>query len=181
MREISLHLTDILENSVRAKATQIDITIEESQTDDNLSILVEDNGIGMEKEMLEIVRDPFVTTRGSRKVGLGISLLESACQRCDGGLDITSEKGKGTSVKAWMRLNHIDRMPLGRIEDTIGSLLLYEGIEVVYTHKTDTGIFELDTREVRKVAGDDLGQVAINNWIREYIKENLEEINTLFW
>lgn len=176
MREISLHIMDIIQNSVSAKAMLINLDIIEDTREDRFEAVIKDNGIGMSKEMLENVKDPFVTSRKTRRVGLGLSLFEAACKRCEGYLKINSEEGKGTTVTAFMKLSHIDRMPLGKIQDTIVSTLVIPGIDIVYSHKVDDRYFNFDSREVKKLTGSNLNQPEILIWIRECIMKNIEEI-----
>jgi hypothetical protein len=176
MREISLHLMDIIQNSIEAKASLITMLINESTKEDLFEVIIEDNGIGMNEEMLKYVTDPFVTSRKTRRVGLGLSLFEAACIRCKGYLKVLSEEGRGTEVKAVMRRNHIDRAPLGRIEDTILSTLLTPKIDIIYIHSIDDRCFNFDSREIKKAAGDKFNKPEILMWVREYIKENIEQI-----
>lgn len=176
MREISLHLMDIIQNSINAKATLINLDISEDTRENRFEAVIKDNGIGINKEMLKTVKDPFVTSRKTRRVGLGLSLFEAACRRCDGYLTINSEEGKGTTVTAFMKLNHIDRMPLGKIEDTIVSTLIIPGVDIVYIHKVNDKYFDFDSREIRKLAGSNLNQPEILVWVREYIMENIKEL-----
>lgn len=177
MREISLHLIDIIQNSVAAKATLIIIELEIDTVKDYLKITITDNGCGMDSKTLKKVKDPFVTSRKTRKVGLGLSLFEAACIRCDGYLDVYSREGDGTTVIAYMKYNHIDRMPLGNISDTIASSLLNGNVDIVFKFRFNDKSFEFDSREIKKIAGDDLSDPEIINWIREYITENIENIH----
>jgi anti-sigma regulatory factor (Ser/Thr protein kinase) len=177
MRELSLHLIDIIQNSVVAGATMIEIELEANTVEDSLKITIKDNGCGMDEETLKRVKDPFVTSRKTRRVGLGLSLFEAACQRCDGYLDISSQQGIGTTVTAFMKFNHIDRSPVGNIVDTIVSSLLNENTDIVYRHKFNGESFEFDSREIKKIVGDDLSDPEILFWIKEYIAENIENID----
>lgn len=176
MREISLHIMDIIENSINAKATLISLEVIEDIKNDLLKIIIKDNGIGIKKENIEKVKDPFVTSRTTRKIGLGIPLFEAACLRCDGSLNIYSNEGEGTEVQATMKYSHIDRAPLGRLEDTIISILLHPNIDIVYKHKVDDKIFCFDSREIKNVVGEDLTIPDILQWIKQYIKEGIHEI-----
>lgn len=176
MRELSLHIMDIIENSISAKATLICLEIIEDKNSDILKIIIKDNGCGIDEEDIERVKDPFVTSRKTRKVGLGIPLFEAACLRCDGKLNIKSSKGKGTEIEAVMRYSHIDRAPLGRIEDTIVSILLYPQLDIEYRHVVNDKEFIFDSREIKKVTGEDLTLPNILQWIKQYIKEGIEEI-----
>jgi len=177
MRELSLHLIDIIQNSVVAGATLIEIELDANTIENYLKITIKDNGCGMDVETLKKVKDPFVTSRKTRKVGLGLSLFEAACQRCGGYLDISSEKGNGTIVTAFMKFNHIDRNPVGNIVDTLVSSLLNENTDIVYRHIFNGESFEFDSREIKKIVGDDLSDPEILNWTKEYIAENIENID----
>src|SRR5699024_6023925 len=113
-----------IQNSIAAKASLITINIVEDLTTDVFSIEVIDNGQGMDKELAERIKDPFITGRKTRKVGLGVPLLYIACTRCQGNLEIQSDKGKGTKVIAWFKHSHIDRAPLGNMIDTIIAIVI---------------------------------------------------------
>lgn len=174
MREISLHLMDIIQNSINAGASLIIINMDISSLDNRLVLSVEDNGYGIEPKMIEKIKDPFVTSRKTRKVGLGISLFESACIRCGGNLTIESLKNIGTKVTAVMEYNHIDRAPIGRIEDTIVSFIMVSGMEIVYKHRFNSNEFIFDSRRIKEIVGDDIMNADIINWIKEYIAEGIE-------
>ncbi len=178
MKELSLHILDIVKNSVKAGATLIGVTITESVQANELSIVISDNGCGMSKDFLARVRDPFTTTRTTRKVGMGIPLFEAAALQCDGHFDIVSEVNVGTTVTAVFAQNHIDRAPLGDMAETMTTLVSGSPeIDFCYTHKTDTGQFVFDTRDIRK----ELGEVPLNLpdvilWMDSFIKEGLATI-----
>lgn len=181
MRELSLHITDIIENSLSAGATLVEVDIIEDTKNDILTMRVIDNGRGIEPDLLKSVKDPFVTTRSERKVGLGISLLEAACLRCDGKLDITSKVGSGTTVCATMKYSHIDRAPIGPMEECVVVALLNENVDVVYKHNVDGRRFVFDSRKIRTVVGGNLNSPDILKWIREYISENIHKIGGGAW
>lgn len=124
MRELSLHLLDITENSISAGATCIKIFVGEDSRTDLLQMSVEDDGRGMSPEMVAHVTDPFVTSRTTRKVGLGIPLLKFAAESCNGFLTIDSEIGKGTKLIVQFQRSHIDRMPLGDLVTTVLNLVV---------------------------------------------------------
>ncbi len=180
MRELSLHISDILENSRVAGASLIQLGIKEDLERDRLEITITDNGRGMEKELTERVFDPFVTSRTCRKVGLGLPLLKAAAQRCNGDVEIRSEVGKGTSVSSVFQHTHIDRAPLGNI---VASLVVFLAanpeLDLVYTHEVEGRNFILDTRELREeLEGVPLNTPSILNWIRDYLREGLREIKS---
>ena len=181
MREISLHLIDIIENSITAGSTLIEIAVKEMTHINMLQIEISDNGCGMSQELLNHVTDPFVTSRTTRKVGLGISLFKSACERCNGNFIITSQVNVGTKIVATMEYDHIDRAPIGRIEDTITTLLLNQGVELVYLHMVNDKSFIFDSREIKNIVGDQLNTPDILMWLKEYISENIENIGGGKW
>lgn len=179
MKELSLHILDVVQNSLGAKASLIEININENIISDLLLIEIKDNGIGMDEEMSKKVIDPFFTTRTTRKVGLGIPLFAQAAKSCGGDFNIHSEKGKGTTVEASFVFSHIDRAPIGSMADTMVSLVaMRPDVDFVYRHCVGNEEFILDTREIKRT----LQEVPINNpmvldWIKRFIVESLREIN----
>ncbi|WP_427338959.1 ATP-binding protein [Caloranaerobacter sp. DY30410] len=178
MKELSLHILDLAENSVKAGATKINISIDEDTERDLLTIELEDNGEGMSEDLLKKVEDPFVTSRTTRKVGLGIPLMKAATLRCEGDFKISSEIGKGTKVTCVFRHSHIDRAPIGDIGQTIISLInANENIEIVYRHSYNGNYFVFDTKEVKKILGDvPINEANIILWIKDYINENIKNL-----
>ncbi len=179
MKELSLHILDITQNSIRAGATLVTLTIHEDILANVLEIIVEDNGKGISKEMLPEITNPFVTTRTTRKIGLGLSLFKEAAETCGGHFEIQSEEGRGTRVFASFEHNHIDRVPLGDMPQTVVTMLLsFNGAELVYHHCYNGYTFTFDTREIRSVLGEEiaLNDPDILNWIREYVQDGLKEI-----
>lgn len=180
MLEISLHVLDIVNNSVKAGASLISVTVDEAKKENLLKITIEDNGCGMDEDFLKEVLDPFRTTRTTRKVGMGLSLFKAAAENTGGGLTIESEKGVGTKVNVLFTYDHIDRQPLGNMAETMLTLISgNESIDFVYTHAVDEKVFKLDTREVKEILGDEvsLGSPEIVMWLSGYIKEGLSEIS----
>jgi len=155
LRELSLHILDIVENGVTAGADCIHIEVIESVSDDVLTIKIRDNGRGIPAEKLNKLTDPFVTTRTTRRVGLGLPLLAAAAERCDGKLEVEAGTVSGTEVTATFRYSHIDRAPMGDMASTMATLLMGNPqIDFVYTHVIDGQEFILDTRELKKELGD---------------------------
>lgn len=122
MRELSLHILDLIENSIRANASVVALTVAENPDQDRLDIVVEDNGCGFSKPAEEAV-DPFYTTKNGKKTGLGLSLFRGAAEQAGGSLTIGPSPLGGVAVKATMQLSHIDRMPLGDIAATVSSVV----------------------------------------------------------
>lgn len=174
MTELSLNVLDVAQNSVKAKATLIEITVDSDLKNDLMTIIIKDNGCGMDRQQLASVCDPFYTTRTTRKVGLGVSFFKLASESAGGDFSITSEKGEGTVVKATFCISNIDRMPLGDMTSTIHSLItLNGGIDFVYSYSVDGRGFTLDTRELREILGDvPFGTPEVSSYIRDYLAEN---------
>ena len=108
MRELSLHILDLAQNSLTANATRLDILIRIDHEKDNLSITLADNGKGMAPDFLKSVTSPFTTTRTTRKVGLGIPMFKANAELTGGSFDIESEVGVGTRMTANFVLSSID-------------------------------------------------------------------------
>ncbi|MBN2125378.1 MAG: ATP-binding protein [Deltaproteobacteria bacterium] len=178
MRELSLHILDIMENSLNAGATRIDLSIEENRRENRLRITIGDNGPGIAGEVLDRVLDPFFTTRTTRRVGLGLSLFREASRRCGGRFRISSEPQKGTEVEATFQMDHIDLAPLGDMAGTLTGLILGNPeVDLVYRHETNGGSFHLDTREIR----EELEEVPIQHpevlrALTDLIRRSLSEI-----
>lgn len=178
MQEISLNILDITQNSIRAGAKLIEITIVEDIKNDIFSFTVKDDGCGMSEELLNKVTDPFVTTRTTRRVGLGIPLLIAGAEATGGNVNIESKVGVGTKICATYSHSHIDRQPLGDISSALVSLIsMNPDIEFVYTHSFEEKIFTLATSELKAVLGDvKVSEPSVALWIKEYVDENLTEI-----
>ena len=178
MKDLSLHIIDIFQNSVSAKASRIDLMISEDTERDLLFIEIKDNGIGMSTEMLKNVTDPFFTTRTTRKVGLGIPLLKQGAELTGGSFEIDSIQGLGTVIKVVFKHSHIDRQPLG---DLAGAVVLtassYPKIRFVYKHVKNGAEFVFDTQEINEVLdGISIQIPEVVLMLKELIESNLEEI-----
>ena len=180
MKELSLNILDIAENSVSAKATLVEISVFESIVNNKIIITIKDNGCGMSEEFLKTVTDPFSTTRKTRKVGMGISLLKFIAEQSNGSFEITSELGKGTTVTAIFERNNIDRPPLGDIGQTISTLASCNlDICFTYLHKFEGKSFTFSTKEVIEAIPDvPLNTPEVILWMQEYINEGIENISS---
>lgn len=178
MKELSLNVLDIAQNSVVAGASLITIEVIEDTLKDLLTITVADNGKGMSEEQVKSVIDPFYTTRTTRKVGLGVPLFKMAAEMAGGSLDIKSRPGEGTALTATFTLSHVDRMPIGDMEGTVSALIhMNPDLDFVYSRSVDERSFSLDTREIRQILdGVPLNDIDVNLWINEYLSEGLNEI-----
>jgi len=179
MTELSLHVLDVAENSTKAKASLVTISVSVESAADKITISIIDDGCGMTKEQVERVTDPFFTTRTTRKVGLGVPFFKMAAEAAGGSFSIESEPGVGTTVCATFQMSHIDRMPLGDMNATIHQLILmHPECEFLYTYRYDDRQFALDTREFREILGDiPFDTPEVSDYLKQYLSENESEVN----
>jgi len=178
MRELALHILDLVQNSIEAGANRILLEVIENDVADTLTIRVTDNGRGMDKETERRVLDPFVTTRKTRRVGLGLPLIDMSTQRCDGYLKIDSKPGQGTVVEAVYRHSHLDRPPLGNIVETVKMLVIANPqLDFTYSHGVNDAHFSLATSDVTAALGDvPLTHPEVIVWLQEYLSANLTNL-----
>lgn len=178
MEDLSLHILDIVENAISAKAKRIDILVIEEPKEDRFVIEIKDDGIGMDEEVRQKAADPFFTTRSSRKVGLGLSMMAQAAQEARGRLLIESKLGEGTKVTATFQYHHIDRKPLGNIVETITTLLLGNAeLDISYTHQKEGKSYVLKGLMLKERYKDrSLTNPEVIQWLRRHLKEGLAEI-----
>ncbi|MBR3879007.1 MAG: sensor histidine kinase [Clostridia bacterium] len=182
MKELSLNILDIVENSTKAKAELVEIEIIEDKT--TLTVRITDDGSGMSEETLLSVTDPFYTTRTTRKVGMGIPLFRLAAEQTGGSLTITSHhiddypEEHGTVVNASFDKSHIDFTPLGDIVSTITTLIQgHPDVDFKFTHTVDDSSVSLDTRELREVLDDiPLDNFEVLLWIKDNLIEQYNKI-----
>lgn len=176
MFELSLHILDLVQNSVTAGASLIIVTV--TYRDGVLTITIEDDGCGMDQELLERVTSPFATTRTTRKVGLGIPMFKQLAEMCAGSFTITSEKGKGTRLTATFAENHVDLPPLGDLVGTFTTLInsAPEKPDFRLEYNRGDSSFAFDTREIRTALGNlPLDSPEIIGWISDYLSEGIAE------
>ena len=173
MKELSLYILDLVQNSLRAEAKYISISVKDSISKDRLEIIIEDNGHGMDAEFLAKVTSPFVSTRTTRKVGMGIPLFQMAAQLSGGTFQIDSTPGHGTKLQGVFIPSSVDTPPLGDMAETL--LTLVQGapdVDFLYCYETDTQKIIFDTREIREILEDiPLNTPDVLIWIRDYLKE----------
>ncbi len=178
MKDLSLHILDIVQNSLSAGAQNIIITIDEDAVADRLNILIQDDGAGMAPDVLERVTDPYYTSRTTRKVGLGLPLFRQNAEMSGGSFTIDSQPSKGTVVKANFGYHHIDRQPLG---DVPGVIMILVGSnpekEFYYKHRINGKEYVFDTREAREALdGIPINEPSVIRYLKEMIRENLQEL-----
>lgn len=178
MEDLSLHILDVVENAISAKAKKVEISVIEEMEKDRLVIEIKDDGIGMDEEVRQRAADPFFTTRTSRRVGLGLSFLSQAAEEAGGRLEIDSQPGDGTRVRATFQHGHIDRKPLGDMAETIMTILLGNpDIDVHYLHVRGEKSYTLKSEWWKEKFKDEafMTPEAIG-WLRKHLQEGLSGI-----
>ena len=168
-----MHVLDAMQNSVDAGASRLELSIHEDREQDRMVIQLNDNGKGMPRELAEKVLDPFVTTRKTRHVGLGLPLFAAAARRCEGDLQVESVPGEGTRLTAVFRYSHWDRAPLGDMPSALLAVLLSEHpVDVHYMHRVGSWQFCFDSSEIRKELGDvPLSFPPVRTWMLQTLQE----------
>jgi len=178
MYELSLHIIDIVQNSIAAHAKNIEVMLIEDNSKDQVLLETKDNGVGMDKEIIKMVEDPFFTTKRGKSVGLGIPLLKETAEITDGNFELKSKKGEGTLIKATFKKSHIDLPPIGNLEDTILTLVFAaEDINLKFTYEKNGKIFEIETGKIKNMLGNiPFSNPAVIKFLKEYIRENLKKM-----
>lgn len=178
MKDIASHILDITENSVRAGATLIEIRVETDRFNNQFRFSIKDNGCGMSSEMVSSLKNPFFTTRTSRRVGMGIPLLMQNCEMSGGDVEISSEQGKGTELIANFGLSHIDRPPEGDIGDVFVNIATgYSQCDFIFEYKTVKGEFLLDTRQVKEIFdGLSINDLDVVEGLKEIVQNQIKEL-----
>ena len=177
MKDLALHILDLVQNSLRAGARLIEIHLEEEAEKDLLRVAVIDDGKGIPAGELAKVLDPFYTTRTSRRVGLGLPLFEAAARRSGGGLAVTSTPGHGTKLEATFQLRHWDRPPVGDMAETLLTLIAANPeVDFVYRQKLNVNEYTFATRQIKAV----LEEVPVKHpeviaYLRREFRENMPE------
>lgn len=178
MNDLSMHILDIVQNSISAGATRVTLTVDEAPGADLLTIVIGDNGKGMTPEQVSRLSDPFFTSRTTRKVGMGIPLLMDSARQSGGDVRIESEQGKGTEVTAVFGYSNIDRPPLGDVANALMLLVSSNpALDFLFTYRYNGEEYLFDTVDVREILGDDaLKDLTIIRNLEEMIKDNMREI-----
>ncbi len=181
MFELSLHILDLVQNSISAGATLVVIEILIDTGRDSMTITIADDGCGMDAQLLSRVTSPFATTRTTRKVGLGVPMFKQCAEMCGGAFVIESTVGIGTKLIASFGYTHVDRPPIGDLAGTMQSLVLGSPVkpDFVLSYAMDGREFQFDTREIRQALGGvSLSEPAVLSWIKEALDEGIREVDT---
>ncbi len=180
MQELSLNILDITMNGIAAGADTMRITIVEKNP--AMTITIQDNGCGLDEDTIEKLRDPFFTSRTTRKVGMGVPLFEMQAEMTGGNLEISSVKepaeGHGTTFTALFYTHNINFVPLGDMVSTLITLIQGNpNVDFIYHHETAGGAVDLDMRQVRETLGDvPVNEPDILLWLQSYLEEQYEAI-----
>lgn len=177
--EISLHILDIVENSIKAGADFIKINIQVHTDTKRIRVEVRDNGCGMSEEQVKACENPFFTSRTTRKVGLGIPFLKQSAECTGGSFSIRSAVGQGTDITAEYCMDHIDCIPIGDVNATVYSLVMMnQKLDFYYQYQVDGRQFVFDTREIRETIGDiPFDTPEISSFIKDFLNENKKEVD----
>lgn len=177
MRELSLNILDIANNSIAAGAKKIEVTV--AYRGNTLEVEIKDDGKGMSGELLKKVQDPFVTTRKTRNVGLGIPLFKQSALATGGDFELNSQEGKGTCIKAVYDISHIDCMPMGDLTSTLITLLQWDAkIRWVFNYTVEENSFVFDTKEAKEILGGvELDTPEVLGFLKEYFTQNIKTTN----
>lgn len=183
MKDIALHILDIAQNSIAAGANLIEISVDEAIEQNMIGITIKDNGKGMTAEMLQQVTDPYVTSRKTRKVGMGLPLLKHSAEQCGGTLKIFSEPGQGAEVQAFFSASHIDLPPWGDMAGVIILLVTANPhLDFLYFHRSKKDEYTFDTREIKAaLEGVPIEEPQVRKFLKDMIEENLNEIEAGGW
>ena len=178
MREIALHILDIMQNSVAAGAARIGVTVTAGGDTGKITAVIDDDGCGMDEKMLRKVTDPFATTRTTRRVGLGIPLLKNSCMMSGGSFEITSQKGCGTKVTAVFGKDHIDRPVLGDLAGVIADMsAAFPAIDIRLELASGEKRFSYSSADAGRILGEvPLSEPAVVEWLKEYINDGVKHI-----
>ncbi len=178
MEDLSLHILDVAENSIRAQAHRIEIRIQDQKASDLLILEIIDNGKGMDSETVKKALDPFFSTKTTRRIGLGLPLLAEAARIANGDFSIESRPGKGTRIKARFQASHIDMIPLGDLAQTLVTLIMgHPEVDILFSHHIDQTQYILDTAEIKShLNGLSIASPEVIRFIKQHIKEGLDNL-----
>jgi hypothetical protein len=178
MKELTLHILDLIQNTIEAESTVTKLEIEEDTQANSLIIRVIDNGRGMDENLQQLVIDPFTTTRTTRRIGLGLPLMDMSSKMCGGYLKIDSKLGEGTTIEAMYQHDHIDRPPMGSLVDTIKTILVGNPVlNFFYRHTVNGKKFSLSSKEIaEELGGIDFSHPEVLTWLHEYLTENITNL-----
>lgn len=178
MKDLSLHILDIVENSVRAESKEISIELKLSNKSDELTLFIEDDGKGMPIEIAEKAHDPFYSSRTTRTIGMGLALLKQNAEQTGGSFSLVSYPESGTWVKVIFHTSNIDCPPLGDLAGIISILMTSNPtIKINFSIKKGENQYYLDSFACKTILGEENFQhpTVIKN-LKEIMQVEIEEI-----
>lgn len=177
MKDLSLHLLDVAENSVRAGAALVTISLELDRAADLFTLVIEDDGKGIDAD--HKAGDPFFTSKEGKRFGLGLPLLAQSASEVDGSMEVTRRPEGGTRVRAVFRPGHIDMKPLGDMGATVATLAgAQPGVEFRVRIASDRGAYEFDTRQLKQeLDGLPIETPTVLQYMRQEINDALRRLH----
>ena len=170
-------ILDTAQNAIEAGATRI--TVDLVEDGETVSVVITDNGKGMDAATLERAFDPDCTDpdkHPARKVGLGLPILKRLCEACDGGCSLESTPGVGTTLKYHFNAKNIDLPPMGDVADMVTTLFNYPGaFELVFTHRKGNEEYSISRSELADAVGG-LESVEGLSLAKEFLKSQEESL-----
>ncbi len=174
MDDLSLYLQDIIQNSITAKSSVIECIISEDQ---NIMITIIDNGIGMAQEELKKAITPFYTTRTTRKVGLGLPMIQMLAEQTEGHFEIQSKKNEGTKLMITLKHHHIDMPPIGNLGEMVYMISIHQDVEeFIFTYEFKQKQYQFVLSEIKEVLGPTIGQYSMMKAIIDMVNKEIENI-----
>jgi len=90
-------LTNVIENALHAMPGHGTLTVSSRQSTANVVLDVTDTGVGMDQEARAKIFEPYFSTKASG-TGLGLTIAKRNVELNGGTIDVTSERGAGTTV-----------------------------------------------------------------------------------
>jgi len=170
-------ISDTAQNSIEAGAKHVGLSlVEDGET---ISVVVKDDGKGMDEETLARAFSPFYTEAGKhdkRRVGLGLPILKQLCESTDGAVSLESKKGEGTVLRYSFSAKHIDLPPMGDLADAILTLFNYPGdFDLAFTHRKGAEEYSISRMELAEAVGG-LESVEGLSLARDFLRSQEESL-----
>ena len=177
MQDLAMQIMEIMQNSISAHASAITLQFTDSMKDNRITFKISDNGSGMSEDTVKKITNPFITSRMTRKIGMGLAFLKQTCDQCDGSLEIVSRLQKGTAVTAVLRRDCIDTPPTGDLGELMMECIqANEKIAYRFEYRSDQGCFSFDTDSVvKELDGVSICEPNILLWIKEFVNQGIQQ------
>lgn len=176
MQDLAMISLELIQNSIQAQASRIDITLSLNQSDHRSVLIIKDDGKGMDEATLKRFNSPFYTSRTTRKVGLGVAFFQQAIQQAQGTWSVSSHPGLGTTISGSWQSDHWDAPPLGNLGEMI--LLTLQGrpdLHVHFSFSFNSRSYEFDSKLLESsLAPVPISELAILQWIEKEINTNIQ-------